>query len=145
MIAIRITHRAHVGEATPIDEHGEPVGEPVPVEVLLPEGFEVAPHRVVLTEPPVADRDQIAFVEDDDCDEDDARRLRPGDVPRRWDLPEGHPLRGKRALAVVPAGWVDATVDAHGRLTPIDLQTGEPIAEPAEVGAGDLGAAEAPL
>lgn len=59
----------------------------------------------------------------------------PSDVPIRTDLPEGHPLLGRRALRVVPSGMPDCTVDAEGRLVPVTATT-EPIDQPIEPGRG---------
>ena len=53
---------------------------------------------------------------------------KPADVPERIDLKEDHPLYGKRALRVVPAGMPDCTVDKDGRLSPVTAK--EPVPEP---------------
>lgn len=56
-----------------------------------------------------------------------ARVARASDVPVRLDLPMGHPLRGQRALRVVPAGMGDCTLDDEGRLVPIGAAPAKPV------------------
>jgi hypothetical protein len=55
------------------------------------------------------------------------RLATPEDVPLRDDLPADHPLRNKRVLRKGMSGWVDSTIDANGRVVPVDPNTGDPI------------------
>ena len=125
MIALRARAVRRTVRAQPINERGEPLGPFEDIEVLDFEGLEDR-FDLVQTRPLVEDEEQIVFAPDDAVPEDDPRRLRPGDVPRRNDLPESHACYGKRLLAVVPAGWPNCTVDARGRLVPVD-EKGQPI------------------
>jgi len=78
-------------------------------------------------EPPSEDQETLWIVEEEAAE--GLPRAGPLDLPARWDLPEGHPLRGKALLPVVPAGYPDCTVDDNGRLVPVDSQTGDPLPE----------------
>ena len=76
-------------------------------------------------------KEGLVLVPDDEADKPvpgnlSARRARPIDLPVRNDLPVGHPLRGKRVLAVVPSGMPDCTIDDRGRLVPVDAK-GDPV------------------
>jgi hypothetical protein len=71
-------------------------------------------------------REGITLVPDSEADKPvpgnvSARRAGPTDLPARTDLPKGHPLYGKRVLAVVPSGCPDCTVDARGRMVPVGM------------------------
>lgn len=55
----------------------------------------------------------------------EGRRATPEDVPTRVDLPPDHPLYGIRCVRNVPAGMTDCTIDADGKLVPLE--------EPSEV------------
>jgi len=140
MIAIRarIVETESLGQA--IDPETGGLG---PVQLfprLTPEGLEER-FDWVPTEEPVKGAEQVVFCPPDAVPEDDPRLLGPDDVPIRDDLPATHPLRGKRALRVVPAGMPDCTVADGGRLAPLDLKTGLPVgsAEPGELGEVERG------
>ena len=47
-----------------------------------------------------------------------SRPAKPDDVPRRYDLPFGHPLRGKRVVENVPACMPDCVINEDGKLVP---------------------------
>ena len=78
-----------------------------------PVGLEASSGSVPL-EPPAVGRDTLWAVADDAVPPGDARRVRT--LPQRLDLPVGHPRRGQRLLAMVPAGCPDLCLDAGGRL-----------------------------
>lgn len=134
MIAIKATGRVVV--ETSLGPHGTPVV----AEILRPEGLEGRREALAL-EAPRAGAATLWLVDDDAVPPSDARRARPADVPVRTDLPKDHPLYGRRALTIVPAGWPDAALDADGRVVPLDLKTGELVAEAAaeELATGELG------
>ena len=58
--------------------------------------------------------DDVWFVSDDHP----SAALKVSDVPRRTDLPKGHPLYGKRVLAVVEAGQPSQVMMNDGRILP---------------------------
>ena len=47
-----------------------------------------------------------------------AVKAKPTDAPLRYDLPFGHPLRGKRVVRNVPSGMPDCVVNDDGKLEP---------------------------
>lgn len=126
MIAIIATIEKVTLEARALGRDGEPEGNPIEVTILQPADLD-RPFEAVLTAPMVEGEQQLVFVADDAVAADDPRRCRPDDVPVRDDLPADNPVKGKRALPVVPSGWIDSTVDETGRLVPLDPKTGEPV------------------
>ena len=58
---------------------------------------------------------------------------KPTDTPVRDDLPVGHPLRGTRALRVVPSGMGDCLIAADGKLMSAVEVEEKPLEKPEEV------------